>query len=124
MNNNKNNSEKKMLPVSNGLNGAKRLRKGLLAGIFVLLLIVGVSGLQAQLCMSTSFYNNLSWTWSYAGPCSSTYNCLSYSLGITSSWTWPWGYSNPTDSQVTSYLSGRGYYTTGDSAKIISYGTS
>jgi len=89
-----------------------------------MIFLAGASSSFAQLCKPASDYDAVSWTWSYLGPCSTTYNCLSYALGITTSWTWPWGGSNPTGSQVTTYLRTKGYYSSGYNAKIISYGPS
>ncbi|MGE5342627.1 MAG: hypothetical protein ACM3SY_14225 [Candidatus Omnitrophota bacterium] len=122
MNNYKNNRKRTFLFKTN-LNKSKIMGRVMLLGILALLLFFNVSGLNAQLCVNQSVYNSCSWTWSYAGPCSSQYNCLSYALGITSSWIWPWG-GCPTSSQVDTYLATQGYYTTGDFPKIISYGSS
>ena len=65
--------------------------------------------------------------YSYLAAATSNYNCLAYALGNTSSWVWPWGGSEPTSSQVDTYLSGKGYTTTNtgssNDTKIISYGT-
>ncbi|MDO3410385.1 hypothetical protein QWJ34_11485 [Saccharibacillus sp. CPCC 101409] len=57
------------------------------------------------------------------------YNCLAYALGNTSIWEWPWGKSNPTASQVSSYMLTKGKNTyslseTATTGMIISYGTS
>lgn len=64
----------------------------------------------------------------YLAAATPSYNCLAYALDDYSNWIWPWGSSNPTSSQVDTYLSGKGYTTTntGSSSdtKIISYGTS
>lgn len=87
-----------------GLTKARMQRIVGLLCLLSMIFFVSPATIHSQLCQSTSFYDSLSWTWSYAGPCSTIYNCLSYALGITTSWTWPWGGSNPTPSQVNSYL--------------------
>jgi hypothetical protein len=69
-----------------------------------------------------SFYDNISWTWYYSAPYTSSYNCLGYATG-SMTWEWPWGYYNPTTSQVNSYLAGKGYSTSGSWPRIISYGS-
>ncbi len=96
-------------------------KKVLIISLAALMLLALSVRVEAQLCVPSSTYDALSWTWQYYGPCSTTYNCLSYALGVTNTWIWPWGSSNPTDSQVTSYLSTKGYVTSGSTAKIISY---
>lgn len=69
-----------------------------------------------------SFYDSISWTWSYSAEATTSYNCLGYATG-SMTWEWPWGYSNPTSSQVDSYLSEKGYATSGNWAYIVSYGS-
>lgn len=75
------------------------------------------------LVMPDSFYDGISWTWSYSAEATDSYNCLGYATG-SMTWEWPWGYSNPSGSQVTSYLSDKGYSTSGNWAQIVSYGSS
>ncbi len=102
------------------------------ATIFLLITFLFLTGntYGQQLCKPsdyngtpTEFYNSFCTTWSYLGPCTGTYNCLAYSIGITNQWVWPWGSSNPTSNQVNTYMSSKGYRTYGHYAKIISYGT-
>jgi len=71
-----------------------------------------------------SWYNARCWTWVYSAPYTNSYNCLGYATG-SMVWEWPWTGYNPTKSQVTTYLAGKGYSATGSSirAEIIAYGT-
>lgn len=60
-----------------------------------------------------------------------SYNCLAYALGNTSSWVWPWGSNNPTISQVNTYLWNYDEYLSHDMdttnpdppSEIIAYGS-
>lgn len=78
---------------------------------------------------TTAERNAIAYRWTYYQRGYREYNCLSYALGNTSSWTWPWG-DTATESEVTSYLSSKGYskidYNNGigpwAAAKICSYG--
>lgn len=97
--------------------------KGALLCIFTLLFIFSTPGLNAQLCMPASDYDELSWTWSYAGPCTNSYNCLGYAIG-TMVWEWPWDASCATDRQVRTFLATKGFYSYGYNAKIVTYGSS
>lgn len=45
------------------------------------------------------------------GSATSTYNCLAYALGVTSTWIWPWGSSDATLSEITKVLTDQGYNT-------------
>ena len=91
-----------------------------------LMLVVSIAILSISafaLVKPDSFYNSISWTWHYAGPDTPSYNCLGFATGAMY-WEWPWGGNNPTLSQVSSYLSGKGYRTTGTWAYILAYGPS
>jgi len=120
----KTSNQKKDFVFKNHLTGAKRKRTAVLLGLISLLFFIGVSSQYGQLCKTASWYNLRAWDWSYVGPCTSSYNCLAYATGVTNDWVWPWGYSNPTSSQVTDYLNGRGYYKSDYNPRIISYGFS
>lgn len=73
-----------------------------------------------------SFYDSIAWTWwynpTYDGPATSSYNCLGYATG-SMYWEWPWGGRNPSDYEVTTYLSNKGYSKDNIFPTIISYGT-
>ncbi|OPJ54588.1 DUF7689 domain-containing protein [Clostridium oryzae] len=55
-----------------------------------------------------SFYDAISWTWTYDASATSSYNCLGYATG-SMTWEWPWGSSNPTKSKVDTYMKGKSY---------------
>lgn len=100
------------------------IKKRVLVSI-VCLIVIFSTIVSSALVYPTQFYSNRSWTYTYDAPSTSTYNCLAYALGITSTWVWPWT-GNPTDSQVTSWISWMGYVPwsgQGTGPKIISYGT-
>lgn len=99
------------------------LKKTLVVLVAAFLLLSFSTRAEAQLCVPASTYDALAWTWQYHAPCSTTYNCLSYALGITNTWTWPWGSNNPTNNQVNAYMATKGYSTTGTYLKIASYGS-
>lgn len=87
--------------------------------------------------MTKSQYDSLATSWSIQDVANTSYNCLSYALGITNTWTWPWNSSN---SSGCIYITGEGYYplvttldaymqtkghtkvTSASSATIIAYG--
>jgi hypothetical protein len=94
--------------------------------IVLLLVVVMVSLLSASLyalVKPNSFYDAISWTWTYNASATTSYNCLGYATG-SMTWEWAWGSSNPTVSQVNTYLAGKGYSTSGSSAYILAYGPS
>lgn len=68
-----------------------------------------------------SFYDEISWTWSYSAEATQAYNCLGYATG-SMTWEWPWGSKCPTSKAVDEYLSEKGYATSGRWPQIISYG--
>ena len=37
------------------------------------------------------------------------YNCLAWTLGITSSWVWPWGSRNTTKTEFDAFYRGYGF---------------
>ena len=72
-----------------------------------------------------SYYSNIDSTFVYQSPtsnsfvgvgtplsnsASSTYNCLSYAVGVYTSWEWPWD-GNPTQSELDAYMTKTGAYT-------------
>lgn len=108
--------------------------KKILTLLLTTFLISSISVTVYALVQPKSYYDAISWTWSEDGPYSLNYNCLGYATG-SYNWEWPWGSSNPTSSQVNSYLSGKGYSSIDyasfssrpyaySSAKIASYGSS
>ncbi len=107
--------------MEENMNTKKRVLVSIVALVMMLSAITSFA-----LVYPTQFYSNRSWTYTYDGPSTNNYNCLAYALGITTTWVWPWT-GNPTDSQVTSYLTSLGYkkfsYGQPYQAKIISYGT-
>src|SRR4051812_35506922 len=42
------------------------------------------------------------------GEATGVYNCLAWSLRITSRWVWPWGGRNATDSEMAAFLRSHG----------------
>lgn len=110
----------------------KRTKKWLItATLSVAAIIGGVTSAQA-LSQPTWVYDSIVITpgnYAYLAPNTGTYNCLAYALGNTSTVEWPWGQSNPTLSQVNSYMltKGKNTYSLSEPATvgmIISYGTS
>ncbi|MFC4770326.1 DUF7689 domain-containing protein [Effusibacillus consociatus] len=109
-------------------------RKALIATTIAAAIVAGSSTALAGITTPASTLNsNLKVAYNYAwlGDATSQYNCLAYALGNYSSWVWPWGSSNPTSSQVDTYLYNKGYkYGQGMDSQnvafyeIISYGTS
>ena len=84
----------------------------------------------SALYYDTSYYDAISWVYTYQAPYTSSYNCLGWATG-SMTWEWPsiWGES-ATYSQTTNYLVAKGYYlgsTPGVltlTTKIIAYGPS
>lgn len=98
-----------------------KLKKTIQISLVLLLLVVSSIGIYA-LVKPDSFYDSISWTWYYSAPATTSYNCLGYATG-SMTWEWPWGSSNPTYTQVDSYLSSRGYSSSGSVESIIAYGS-
>ena len=97
--------------------------KIVIATLFVMIACFGMITTVFALTKPDSFYNGISWTWQYSAKATSSYNCLGYATG-SMTWEWPWGSSNPTSSQVTTYLKKKGYTKSDKYPHIISYGTS
>lgn len=95
----------------------------------MILILITSSVSSYALKHAKSYYDAISWTYTYAGPDTTQYNCLGYALGQTR-WVWPWGEENPTIAQVDSFLKGgsvynyTGYSTKVPGVKIIAYGKS
>lgn len=100
----------------------KRLKNVVLGVLIVVFVVIGAISVYG-LVYPDSWYNERCWTWYYSAPATPSYNCLGYATG-SMTWEWPWGASNPTSSQVDTYLATLGYKTTGTWAYIISYGSS
>jgi hypothetical protein len=80
--------------------------------VVALLLGIGVGAayaLSPSLTSSTALRNQIAYNWTFYQQGYYENNCLAYALGNQTSWIWPWGGSNPTVSQVDSYMSGQGY---------------
>jgi hypothetical protein len=106
------------------MEGNMNIKKKALVSI-VCLLVIFSTITSSALVYTTQFYDNRSWTYTYDAPATPVYNCLAHALGNNATWIWPWS-GNPTDSQVTAYLSSQGYVKwTGQGTRpnIISYGT-
>jgi hypothetical protein len=91
-----------------------------------LVLLVGAASLYSTLCKTESYYDARSWTWSYDGngSCTYFYNCLGHATG-SRYWEWPWGATDPSSSQMTTYLQSKGYTTNSNyTPAIISHGYS
>lgn len=102
------------------------IKKSVLLLKTVCLVLIFSTITSSALTYSKQFYDNRSWTYTYDAPASANYNCLAHALGITYTWIWPWNNSNPTDSQVTTYLNSQSYVKwtgQGTGPRIISYGT-
>lgn len=102
--------------------------KQIITSIILSLLILIVPTVTASaLYYPDSYYNNISFTWTYSAPYTSSYNCLGYATG-SMYWEWPWSY-NPNGLQVDSYLSSKGHsrigaYSSGKPFGIMAYGPS
>lgn len=94
--------------------------KAFLTGIMVMCVVLVFSVSAYALVYSDSFYDAISWTWEYSAPDTTSYNCLGYATG-SMCWEWPWT-GNPDIASVTTYLSNKGYSSTGNWAQIIAYG--
>ncbi len=75
----------------------------------------------------TSYYDAISWIYTYDATYTPSYNCLGWATG-SMTWEWPslWG-SAATKSQVDAYLISKGYYSVSSTStvkKIIAYGSS
>ncbi len=93
---------------------------------FILIVVVLFAMFSASvfgLYYPDSYYDAISWTWSYSDTYTTSYNCLGYATG-SMVWEWPWGSSNPTLAQANSYLTSLGYSTSGTNAYILAYGPS
>lgn len=94
--------------------------------------IIGGAVSAQALSQPAAVYDSLVITpgnYAYLADATPTYNCLAYALGNTTQWEWPWGQSNPTLSQVSTYMltKGKNTYSLSEPATvgmIISYGTS
>lgn len=86
---------------------------------FILFTLITVFGISIStsgytLVMPKSFYDAISWTYTYDAPATGgpgtpgAYNCLGYATG-SMQWEWPWGGNNPTKSQVDTYLGNQIY---------------
>lgn len=110
----------------------KAVKKKLITAALVFTAVVGGSTSAFALSQPTSVYDSIvkvKGNYSELAGATSRYNCLAYALGNTTSWVWPWGSSNPSSSQVDSYMSSRGYTGAAYSSSktgmsIVSYGTS
>lgn len=102
--------------------------------------IIALSLLMAVVCMplskvkallrETSYYDAISWVYTYQAPYTNSYNCLGWATGsMTFEWPIIWG-EGATQTQVVNYLKAKGYYvgtapavlTT--STRILAYGPS
>jgi len=100
--------------------------------VVIAIVIFSLFSIQALAASTTTAQRNaIANDWTFYAQGTETYNCLAYALGNTTSWVWPWGASNPTFSQVQTYLNGKGYaesYKVGfigpiQPCKITCYGT-
>lgn len=75
---------------------------------------------------SVGTYSSFVKNFNKIGDYDSSYNCLAYAIGNTSTWIWPWGGTNPTVSQLTTYMNGLGYVKVSayQSNCVVAYGTS
>jgi hypothetical protein len=67
---------------------------------------------------TTAQRNAMAYNWTYYTAGVYENNCLGWALGNTTNWVWPWGTSNPTLSQVNTYMFGIAY--TGTSSFVMS----
>jgi hypothetical protein len=54
----------------------------------------------------------------------SRYNCLAWTLGITTSWVWPWGSRNATKAEFDAFYRGYGFTPTSGSGTVAAFGPS
>lgn len=73
---------------------------------------------------TTAQRNAIAYNWTYYARGWYENNCLAYAIGVTDRWIWPWGSSNPTLTQVTTYMSTQGYMANAVAAKrVYCYGS-
>lgn len=112
-----------------------KLKKGIVLSIVAATAIVGgASSAFAGITTPASVLNSMlktSGNYAWLGDATPNYNCLAYAIGNYSSWVWPWAPDNPSNSQVDTYLSSKGFKKSADinstdvaAYEIISYGTS
>lgn len=67
-------------------------KKILIITILFLSTLLFTSTTVNALTYDDSFYDSISWTWSYSAPATTSYNCLGYATG-SMTWEWPsnWG---------------------------------
>jgi hypothetical protein len=102
------------------------MKKKIFILVTVIILLIAMSSTAFALYYPDSFYDAISWIYSYSATYTTSYNCLGYATG-SMTWEWPsvWG-SVATQAEVDSYLDGLGYdpTTSHTAAWIISYGPS
>ena len=99
-------------------------KKILIITILFLSTLLFTSTTVNALTYDDSFYDSISWTWSYSAPATTSYNCLGYATGsMTWEWSSNWG-SGATKEQVDSYLATLGYRPYIYDAFILAYGPS
>lgn len=97
-------------------------KKIVIITIMVLGILLFLSQEVKALTYDDSFYDSISWNWSYSAPATTSYNCLGYATG-SMTWEWPsnWG-TGATKAQVDSYLATLGYRTSIYDPFILAYG--
>lgn len=83
----------------------------------LLICIISITSVSA-LYYPDSFYNAISWTWTYDAPYTDDYNCLGYATGWMI-WEWPWGGVQPTATQVDNYMLSFHFMVVNNSSPLI-----
>lgn len=89
------------------------------------LLTFSASALSPSNISDTATRNYIANSWTYETRGYYENNCLAWALNNTTDWIWPWGSSNPSVSEVDSYLANYGYTNQGVqimSERIYAYG--
>ncbi len=63
--------------------------------------LTSISSAAFALVNPNSFYDSISWTWSYSDVATTSYNCLGYATG---SMTWEWAWDSNMGIYVRRYL--------------------
>ena len=107
----------------------KKLFKKIILPVMALVTFIPFCKVNA-LHMEKSYYDSISWVWTYQAPYDISYNCLGWATGsMTFEWPSLWGYT-ATYTEVSNYIRAKGYYDSGSPAiltngtRIIAYGPS
>ena len=79
--------------------------------VVVLICVFSTAALAHHTYLTHAQNDAIANNWTKYSDYTSTYNCLAYAILDPDHWEWPWGASNPTYSQVTTYMTNKGYST-------------